>query len=386
VKAIPLRALAAACIVAAGFCLVSAIIALSLAPTNPGSRDFIEYWAAEQLLIHHANPYDRVATFQIERAAGFTKGRAEFWYSPPVDLLLALPLGFVGARSGLILWTIALFAGLSLSLWLIWDLNGRPNTLLSLAGFLFAPALTCLLAGQISIFFLLAFVLFLYFYESHPFWAGAALLPCTLKLHLFLPFAVALLLWILVRKRYSILAGFAAAFTAGCVLTFSFDSHAWSEYSQLMKTEGLLNEFVPTLSETLRFQIDRSAIWLQFVPGVLACCWAVWYFWTRRDRWNWMNHGLLLLLVSALCRPYGWFFDESVLLPAVLAGMYRAANSRWSLLPLGLIAGVALIEALIPVPITSPYYLWTAPAWLAWYLYATRGSGAPAGKSAQPSP
>ena len=77
-KAIPLRTLAAACIVAAGFCLVSAIIALSLAPTNPGSRDFIEYWAAEQLLIHHANPYDRVATFQIERAAGFTKGRAEF--------------------------------------------------------------------------------------------------------------------------------------------------------------------------------------------------------------------------------------------------------------------------------------------------------------------
>jgi hypothetical protein len=40
-------------------------------------------------------------------------------------------------------------------------------------------------------------------------------------------------------------------------------------------------------------------------------------------------------------------------------------------LPIGLIAGVALIEVAAKVPITSNFFLWTAPAWLAWYLYAT---------------
>jgi hypothetical protein len=41
-------------------------------------------------------------------------------------------------------------------------------------------------------------------------------------------------------------------------------------------------------------------------------------------------------------------------------------------------AGVALIEVLASVQITSPYYLWTTPAWLAWYLYATGRIGASA--------
>ena len=64
-----------------------------------------------------------------------------------------------------------------------------------------------------------------------------------------------------------------------------------------------------------------------------------------------------------------------MLLPAVLAGIYCATDSRRSLLPLGLIAGVALAEVFAEVQITSRYYLWTTPAWLAWYLYATWNKG-----------
>jgi hypothetical protein len=33
---------------------------------------------------------------------------------------------------------------------------------------------------------------------------------------------------------------------------------------------------------------------------------------------------------------------------------------------------------LVPVQITSPFYIWTTPAWLAWYLYATRKNLEPA--------
>jgi hypothetical protein len=36
-----------------------------------------------------------------------------------------------------------------------------------------------------------------------------------------------------------------------------------------------------------------------------------------------------------------------------------------------LISVVALIEVLESVQLTSPFYLWTTPAWLAWYLVAT---------------
>jgi hypothetical protein len=36
-----------------------------------------------------------------------------------------------------------------------------------------------------------------------------------------------------------------------------------------------------------------------------------------------------------------------------------------------LINGAAFIEVLAKVNIISPYFLWTTPAWLGWYLYAT---------------
>lgn len=80
---------------------------------------------------------------------------------------------------------------------------------------------------------------------------------------------------------------------------------------------------------------------------------------------------MLLLIVSVACAPYGYVTDETLLFPAVLAGLYKAEESRRSLLPFGLIAAAAMIEAVAGVRIISPFYLWTVPAWLGWYLYAT---------------
>jgi hypothetical protein len=298
--------------------------------------------------------------------------------NPPVAFFLALPLGLVSPKTGLILWLLVLLASLSVSIWIIWLLNGRPDSRFHLLGYAFAPALVCLMAGQFGIFLLLGVVFFLYFHRSSPFIAGAALLLCALKPHLFLPFAIVLLAWAVRRKTYRILAGFSAALLASCALSFCLDSHAWAQYSQMMQTGGALNEPVPVLSVMFRFLVDRKAVWLQFLPQTAACAWALWYFWTRRNRWSWMDQGMLVLLVSAVCTPFGWFTDESMLLPAVLTGLYRAADSRRSLLPLAVIAGVALIEALANISIMSRYYLWTTPAWLAWYLYATGRLFAPA--------
>jgi hypothetical protein len=238
------------------------------------------------------------------------------------------------------------------------------------------------MAGQLGIFLLLGVVLFLYFHQSRPALAGAALLLCALKPHVFIPFAVVLLIWVVSRKAYRILAGFSAALLASCALSFWLDAQAWPQFSHMMQTGGALTEPVPTLGVTFRFLVNRDAVWLEFLPAAAGCVWAIWYFWTRRNRWSWTDQGLLLLLVSAMCTPYGWFTDEAMLLPAVLAGVYRAVSTRRSLLPLALIAGVALIELAAFVPITSRYYLWSTPAWLGWYLYATGSKHARAEETA----
>jgi hypothetical protein len=110
------------------------------------------------------------------------------------------------------------------------------------------------------------------------------------------------------------------------------------------------------------------------MPTITASMWALWYFFRNLDRWNWNEHGALLLLVSVMVAPYAWFTDEAVLLPAILAGIFRASDNRRSLLPFCFVAGIAFLEVLSGVITNSGFYAWTAPAWLLWYIVATRPS------------
>jgi hypothetical protein len=287
-----------------------------------------------------------------------------------VAFFLIVPLGFLSPKVGLVLWLVCLITSLLGSIWLIWVLHGRPESGLHYCGYLFAPAIACLMAGQIGIFLLLGIVLFLYFHSSWPFLAGVALLPCVWKPHLFCPFFIVLFLWSVNRKEFRIIAGFLTILLVSCALTLFIDRNVWSQYFRMMSEAGVLQAYVPTLSVTIRFLIDPKAVWLQFIPEVAACVWAVWYFWTRRTQWSWIHHGMLVLLVSALCTPYAWLTDEAVLLPAVLAGAYRAPTSGRSLWPIACLGTVALLEVIAIGRMTSPFYLWTVPAWLGWYLYA----------------
>lgn len=366
------RKLAAGAIIAAGFCWVVFLFAITLTEHDVAGRDYIQYWAEGRQVLNRANPFDAVAILQLERSAGQGRTEAELSGSPPLILLLVTPFALLSAKNGLVVWFAVMLAALSLSIWVLWLLHGRPDTLLYLFGFLFAPAIACLQSGQISILFLLSILAFLYFLKARPWLAGACLVPLTLKPHLFLVFAVALLLWTFSRRAYAVLAGFAVALGICLAATFFLDPRAWPQYLQMMKMQNLIGDFVPTLSESMQRLINPRWIWLRFVPAAAACVWAAWYFRTRQNRWSWMHQGLITLLVSCLCAPYGFFFDESILLPAVLTGMLRAPRSGRSLYPIWIAGAAALIECLRRVRVTSLFYLWTGPAWLIWYIYASR--------------
>jgi len=369
------RQIAAAGIVALGFCLVATMYAVGLTDQNAASRDFIGYWAAGQQLVHHANPYDADAVLKLEKSVGLGDQEIKITPSPPAGLSLVLPLGFLRAKTGLVLWLMLQIACLAASIGILWMLNGSPPTRLHLFCFLFAPVVACIMAGQLGIFCLFGIVLFFWLHETQPFLAGVALLPCSLKPHLFLPIALVLILWSIWKKSPRVVAGFLLALAASYAAVAAFDPHAWGQYVEMLRVAGMKDRFAPTFSAQLRLQVAPRAVWLQYLPLGATCIWAGWYYWTRRECWNWLEQGSLVLLVSLLCTPYAWITDESVLLPAVLVGMYRAVDTKRSLLPIAILAGAALIELLSGIRVTAWYYMWTVPAWLGWYLYATRGIG-----------
>ncbi len=365
------RIVALVLITAAGAAFVACVLFFGLSDQDITQKDFIQYWAIGQQLAHGADPYDVTAIVQLERSEGLGVSQPKISLSPPAVFWPMLPLGLVSPKIGFILWTFLLIGCLAWSVWLLWRLNGCPHNLVHLFGFAFAPVSVCLMAGQLSIFLLLGLVLFFDLHRTRPGLAGAALLPCALKPHLFILFGCVLILWAIYRRTFRILFSAVTALLASCAMTLAIDIHAWSQYAHMMNGTRILKVFIPTFGEALRFLIDRNAVGLQFVPEVIGGIWAIWYFWTRRTRWDWTEHGLLLLLVSDVCAPYGFFPDECILLPLVLAGLYRAIEPGRAFVLLIIIDTIALAEVFSNVAIISPYYLWTAPAWLGWFLYAT---------------
>jgi hypothetical protein len=350
------------------------ILALAMTSENAANRDFISYWAAGQRLVHHADPYDASAIFAIEKSAGWSASRPLIMRNPPFALFLTVPLGFVGMKAGAVLWSMLILLCLMASIRLLRGIAGNPDDRLHLIGYFFAPSLACLLAGQTSAFALLGLTLFLYFHRTRPLVAGAALLLCALKPHLFLPFGVVLLAWVVANKAYRVVYGAALALGIFSAVPLLFCPPIYSHYLAMARTAGIEAEFVPTLGELLRIIVKPEAAWLQFVPAIAGCVWAFWYFHHRRNQWDWSTHGSLLMILSLLVAPYSWFTDQVVLLPAIFYAIYLAAASPRdrSLLWFFAINGVALIEVLYGIQLDSALYLWTPVAWFAWYLLSRR--------------
>ena len=275
------------------------------------------------------------------------------------------------------LWSLLLLACLVASVRMVWIMHGRPKNQLHWLGYSFVPALSCLLSGQVTIFLLLGLALFLRFHRSRPFLAGVSLWLCMLKPHLFLPFGVVLIVWVILTRSYKILVGTVVALGVSSAVALMLDPLVWVQYGQMMSTARINRLVIPCLSIMLRQKLSPNTIWLQYLPAVLGCVWALTYFRRHRDDWDWIEHGSLLMLVSLLFAPYTWFMDQAILIPALLHAAY-VTRSRNLLAVLALASAIIEIAILRGLPLLqSVFYLWTAPGWLVWYLCATRATVTP---------
>jgi hypothetical protein len=309
----------------------------------------------------------------MERLLGYSSDKpALVMGNAPSAFLLFLPLGFLVPKLASLLWMLSLLFCLLASVRMVWLMHGAPKNNLSIFGYSFAPALGCLAVGQVSLIVLLGLVLFLRFHRSSPYLAGAALWFCALKPQLFLPFGVVLIAWSIASRCHRLIAGAVSALAVSIAIAYIVDPMAWTQYGRMMSASRYDKLAIPCLSIILRRSISPNTMWLQYLPAILACIWAIFYFLRHRQNWDWLSHGSLLVLVSVLTAPYTWSIDQAILIPAVLHAVYLT-RSR-SLLALLALASAVIESAPIRgfALLHSPFYLWTAPAWLAWYLYATR--------------
>ena len=358
---------------------------LLITGNHPATRDVVSFWSAGRLVFARANPYDATTITALERSVGFSpKAAVLIMRNPPYALPLVLPLGAFQLRAASLVWSLILMTILVLSIHLFWIAYGRPANRIHLFAFTFSPALACIMSGQTSLFALLGLVLFLRFHRERSFAAGMALWLCALKPHLFLPFAVVVLLWAVFTRSYRLLAGSALAVAATSAFATWLIPGVWGDYSRMMHSPLVQAEFVPCLSYQLR-ALHPQAAWLQYAPAFAGCCWASWFYLRRRHTWNWIEDGALLMLVSLVVGPYSWLTDHAVLIPALLVGLYRA-TTRAQLALLGLASLLIEIAQFSGVSMHSSVFILLPLYWLAWYLFTTRQpreNGAPLAALAQ---
>jgi hypothetical protein len=353
-----------------------AMIAIALAgifviaaASNPAAKDYISYWSAAKLLVHHADPYSYGRVFALEKAQGDLANRPIIMRNPPWAMFLVVPLAFGGPLAGLLLWTLAAVGCVLLSAHLL-NVPSKDRAL----AFVFAPALASISAGQSSPFLLLGFALFLHLHRNRPFLAGASLLLVAIKPHLFLVFWAVLLVDCIYRRTLLIIAGGAAALAAATAFSMCLDLHIWAQYLAMLRASGLDHEFFPTASMLFRLLIKARAVWLLFLPSACAVLWALWYYARRRQMWNWNTHGMLLMLVTVVVSPYGWFTDSIVLLPSILFALSSQKKSNYLVTILIAINTIALLVLLVFHPsLSSLAYAWLPASLLAWFLCATSG-------------
>ncbi len=356
------RTLAAIAVALAGIFVLSMTI-------HPAGMDYIEYWSSGKLLVHHADPYSPAGVLALEKSLGFLDKTPLIMLNPPWALFLIAPLGFLGVRAGLFLWTIV---AIGCVLAFTWLLNVPPKH--RAFALVFAPSLASICSSQSSPFLLLGFVLFLRFHRDRPFLAGASLLLMAIKPHLFLIFWVVLLADCIFRRAWLILVGGILALVAGTAFAMYFDPHIWPQYIAMLRGYKIQQGFLPTASMVFRMLIDVRAFWLLFVPSAFAIAWGLWYYTRHRLEWDWKTHGMLLILVTIFASPYGFFTDEIVLLPSIVLALNfpeKRKYSDWILLAVNTIALVIILAD--HAALSSRAYLWTPVTWLLWFLYTTRG-------------
>jgi Glycosyltransferase family 87 len=343
------------------------------------TNDFIEYWSAGKLILQGGNPYSQSEMKQIQMTEPITIAPPIMMFNPPWTLPVVIPFALPARPLGQILWLIAQIGAVMISANLLWQLyGGRPEQrwIGLLATFIFASTILVLEIGQITPFILLGITGFIYCVErdKNDLAAGAFLALVAIKPQIAIIFMTAVLCWVIQQRRYKIILGAGLAVALLLVFTMILNPHIIQQYILSLKANQIVDSATPTIGSYLRlFWVGVSSFWIQFLPSGLGVLWLIYYYFTRRESWNWLSELPIILLVSLITSPYVWTYDQVILLPAILLvfiWIAREGKHRSALILIALFVLINVLNFTLHLKLSEFWFIWVAPALLGWFLLA----------------
>jgi hypothetical protein len=355
-------------------------------PRGDFLQDFVEYWSAGRLIAQGENPYDPGKLAELQYPERPALPEPTMMWNPPWTLTLVMPFGLLPCRAAYVLWlALNLFLLVACPLW-IWRLYEGPpaHRWLALAiAFAYLPTFFVLRTNQIGPQILLGLAGFLFFERRQlGVLAGASAILAASKPQLVYLFGLALLIWALDRRRWSVLVGGGATLLVLIAVPLALNPHVFEQYR-----DALANYpprfFTATVGTYLRlgFGVAEDPRWfkLQYLPMLPGICWLIFYYLKNRRAWDWPNQVPILILVSFLTAAYGgWYFDFVIfLLPVLQAAIWTLADGR-RLTLIHALTGFLIVEVLVLLLAWDLWYLWLTPVVLYYYLSLSKPRSVPA--------
>ncbi len=355
-----------------------------------GTTDFIEYWAAFRVLQAGGNPYDASVLRAVEASTGLPGNDAIMMWNPPWTVLMLQPFLLLPFAAAAQAWFVAQVALLALIALVAPEALGRTvrkPLVLAAAAVLFYPVVESLSFGQLGI--LMGCAVFLFLLCAARGWHGRAalsLVVLTVKPHLFLLLFLPLCAWIVGLKpgeRARFLAagaGGIAALVALCEVLWPGSLWWWLESLRDPiggpRVDTRMWE-TPTLSTLVRLLQQRATgslpswpLWVVPVVGQAGIALAV----ARRQHDASLTWSIpALLCLSLIFAPYGWGYDQAVLLTGQLWLVLEALSTGPGRRRIALIASLVSVQGALGVaPLVTTtsqlFFVWHPAAMLAMLL------------------
>ncbi|MCB0344199.1 MAG: DUF2029 domain-containing protein [Bdellovibrionales bacterium] len=285
-----------------------------------GTNDFIEFWSAFQLFVVNDNPYDPEKLNAIQVSLGRAQESPLLLWNPPWVLTLMTPLLNLGfaASAQVFIWMNLVLLGAGAALLWSASTERRPYSPKSIgAAFLFLPALTNIQIGQIAIVLFFCIAGFVWAAANRrDFLAGLFLVPLSIKVHMVFLLLTAIAWWIVRFRRFRVFGGGAVGFSALIAATVAVSPNALNNWLGGFESPPFYWK-TAALSGALRsllFELTGDApAWPVVVLPIIAlfavCLWLL----KRRPTIDWTMHAPPLIALSIMFSPYGWLFDQTLL-------------------------------------------------------------------------
>jgi hypothetical protein len=289
-----------------------------------GQGDFLAYWSAAHLFVIGDNPYDQTAMATLQQSTipeRISRGEPVInAWNPPWLLLILAPVGILPYSIAFPVWIFCNTLLIGLVLLISWQMcrrthNSREILVVFIAGYLFGETISYLAIGQITALVLLGMVLSIWWFDHQlDLLAGAILLLTVIKPQISYFFLILVLIWIIKHRRWKVIEGFVIAALTSMIIFWIIDPSWVKDYITLMNGLPFSSNFTSTIGSFFAsiFHIKifyfSAIILILLIKPILGIL----------ESDGWLTTLNLALIISLPLSPYGFSFDQIVILPSIV--------------------------------------------------------------------